>query len=116
MDGKWKIDESGNLVAQKITTQELEVGSQTKPSGITIYDKHGKVGCIQVENIETGTVIVAQGACGATPASSTSNESNTNLQIDETAMTTTTNPATTTETVIPETAIASSTTATTTSP
>lgn len=67
MDGKWKIDESGNLVAQKVTTQELEVGSQTKPSGITIYDKQGKVGCIQVENVETGAVIVSQGACGSVP-------------------------------------------------
>ncbi|OGZ98613.1 MAG: hypothetical protein A3D57_03515, partial [Candidatus Sungbacteria bacterium RIFCSPHIGHO2_02_FULL_46_12] len=65
-NGTWSIDEAGVLVAhevraQKIITQELEVGSSAKPSGITVYDTVTKQpSCLTVT---AGIVNAAAGAC-----------------------------------------------------
>ncbi|MBI4224984.1 MAG: hypothetical protein HY617_01505, partial [Candidatus Sungbacteria bacterium] len=69
--GTWSIDEEGKLIAVKIETGELTVGSPDKPTGITIYDKKGKPGCLSVEDVETGQMKVVPGVCGSAPLLST---------------------------------------------
>jgi Chaperone of endosialidase len=62
--GKWSIDENGQITAKKVVAEELEVGSPDKPAGITIYDKKGMPGCIELDDVNTGAVRVTPGKCG----------------------------------------------------
>jgi len=56
-NGSWSIDESGVLTVEKVKTQELEVGSRAKPTGITIYDEvTGEPYCLRITNGATRTV------------------------------------------------------------
>jgi len=64
--GRWSMDEEGKITAMKIATQELTVGSPEKPTGITIYDKQGKAGCLTIEDVAAGQMKVTPGACGST--------------------------------------------------
>ena len=59
--GAWSIDENGKLIVQEIETGKLKVGSQEKPTGITLYDTvTGAPYCIKVTN---GAMVSAAGAC-----------------------------------------------------
>ena len=64
IDGNWRINKNGELVVKKVTTEKLEVGSPSVPTGITVYDKQGRAGCLIIENVETGAMSLAAGACG----------------------------------------------------
>ena len=72
--GKWSIDEEGTLMAvrvitNEVITQKLTVGSPEAPTSITVYDKSGKAGCLSIEDVASGAIKVAEGACGNTPMS-----------------------------------------------
>lgn len=60
----------GLLVVEEVRAErgtfeeKLEVGSQEKPEGITVYDKLGKPACILVEDTESGIVKTTPGECG----------------------------------------------------
>ena len=65
--GKWRIDESGKLMAEEVQAkrgafeESLEVGTQAKPTGITIYDEaSGSPYCIRVSQ---GVVQSSPGKC-----------------------------------------------------
>ena len=77
--GKWSINADGNLVAETVLakkgafTESLEVGSQSTPSGVTIYDSvTGQPTCLQIAN---GIISVSPNACA--PTISTSQNTNT---------------------------------------
>ena len=66
-NGSWSIDENGNLVVKKVSTEELEVktkvrfGTPENPQGITIYDKiTGEPVCVESEN---KTLVLKEGEC-----------------------------------------------------
>lgn len=64
-NGTWSIDENGVLVAQKVKTKYLELGNDTEPTGITIYDKVTRLpSCISLEN---GALNVRAGKCDESP-------------------------------------------------
>jgi hypothetical protein len=69
MNGKWSIDEEGNLLVESIKAkrgtfeESLEVGTDAKPNGITIYDTvTGAPYCMQVAN---GVMASIAGKCGS---------------------------------------------------
>lgn len=80
MDGKWKIDENGHLVVKTVEAEEIkatkkfEVGSTQKPTAITVYDEHGKTGCLKIQSVDSGAMQLAAGACGAEAAQITVSE------------------------------------------
>jgi outer membrane biosynthesis protein TonB len=43
--------------------QANALGSASKPTGMTVYDKQGQVGCLEVDDVNTGTTSVRPGAC-----------------------------------------------------
>ncbi|PJE64280.1 MAG: hypothetical protein COU90_03625, partial [Candidatus Ryanbacteria bacterium CG10_big_fil_rev_8_21_14_0_10_43_42] len=61
-NGTWSIDENGNLKvrtinAERVRTDSLEVGSETKPFGTTLYDTEGGYPyCVYVSGGELKTV------------------------------------------------------------
>jgi len=67
----WKIDENGNIYAEeifakKVTTANLELGSDVNPSGFTIYDEATKQPyCIKMIN---GALTSFSGKCGSESA------------------------------------------------
>ena len=55
-------------IGSKITAvagffESLTVGSPTKPTGITVYDKNGQAGCLSVDDVNSGAMKVVSGAC-----------------------------------------------------
>ena len=55
------INENGTLSVNKVQTNELEVGSQTRPSGITLYDEEtGEAYCLKIKN---GEIVKETGKC-----------------------------------------------------
>jgi hypothetical protein len=67
MFGKWSLDENGKLVAEEIEAKRgtfkdsLNVGTQDKPTGITIYDTGTKKPyCLLMTN---GAIVSAPGQC-----------------------------------------------------
>jgi hypothetical protein len=95
--GKWSIDADGNLIAETILakkgafTESLEVGSQSTPSGVTIYDSiTGEPTCLQIAN---GIISVSPDACAPTlptnPSTNTSGGSSGGTTSTTTATTTT---------------------------
>jgi len=63
MNGLWRIDEGGNIVAQSVETQKLTVGGGAA-SGVTVYDRATSAPkCIYIEG---GVIKTSDGACGAT--------------------------------------------------
>jgi len=67
-NGTWSIDENGNLKvatieAEKIKTQQLEIGSAEKPFGTTLYDvENGQPYCAY---IKAGALQTVSGTCEA---------------------------------------------------
>jgi hypothetical protein len=60
--GNWSIDQEGNLAAKSIKTEEIEIGSPEKPTGITLYDtKTSEPYCLQMSGGEMSTT---PGKCG----------------------------------------------------
>jgi hypothetical protein len=56
-----QVSEDGSLSVVKLQTQQLEVGTQTRPSGITIYDEESKQPyCIKMK---AGAMISVAGKC-----------------------------------------------------
>ncbi|MDO8664272.1 MAG: hypothetical protein Q7K44_01850, partial [Candidatus Liptonbacteria bacterium] len=63
MNGLWRIDEGGNIIAQSVETQKLTVGGGAA-SGVTVYDRETTAPkCIYIEG---GVIKTSDGACGAT--------------------------------------------------
>jgi hypothetical protein len=59
MDGKWKIDETGKLIAREIEVEKLKV---TSPSGFTIFDEDTKQPvCVKSKNL---AITLVAGECG----------------------------------------------------
>lgn len=55
--------------AEEIKTNKLIVGSETQPTGITVYDKNGKPGCVSVDDVDSGQFKLAAGICNIQPLS-----------------------------------------------
>ncbi|MDP2669183.1 MAG: hypothetical protein Q8P07_05110, partial [bacterium] len=73
--GNWSIDENGKLTVKEIEvekatiTDELNVGTTDKPTGITIYDEvTGSPYCIKMSN---GAMVTAVGKCAQGSSSAT---------------------------------------------
>ena len=68
MFGTWSIDADGNLAVKSVTAEEvtagkLKVGSQPKPSGITLYDEStGDPYCLKINN---GAILSMAGECSS---------------------------------------------------
>jgi hypothetical protein len=62
---------SGIAYFKDVVVERLTIGSETKPSSITVFDKGGKEGCMTVDagvfNINSGVLKVNPGACDQTP-------------------------------------------------
>ncbi len=113
MFGKWSIDADGNIIVKKITTQELEVGSQATPSGIAIYDRATKEPvCVYSEN---GVLKSSVGACGAGNGAATTPQPAAVSQpiLDTSIVATTTIPTSTPDTSSSTTPVIDTTTPTT---
>ncbi|MBU4162416.1 tail fiber domain-containing protein, partial [Patescibacteria group bacterium] len=71
------IDENGALVIDSLKAGKLEVGTQAKPTGITLYDEAtGQPYCLKIKNGQTITeagecVVGADSVVSTTPASNT---------------------------------------------
>jgi hypothetical protein len=52
------ITKIASLVVESVT-----IGSAEKPTGVTVYDKNGQAGCLEVEDVTTGSVNVRAGSC-----------------------------------------------------
>ena len=55
---------SGVMKVAAIVTDSMQIGSETKPTEITVYDKSGKPGCMTVDDVTTGAFKIVPGACG----------------------------------------------------
>ena len=86
---------NGKLITKEIETEKLKV---TDPQGITISDKKGQVGCLSVEDVTTGAISVAVGACGSSPSVTNNSIEVSPAVAGETSATTTEVSATTTAT------------------
>ncbi|MFA6095295.1 MAG: hypothetical protein WC767_00400, partial [Candidatus Paceibacterota bacterium] len=101
---RWYIDGDGNLVVKSLRAKEaivedaFEVGSQAKPTGITIYDSvTGEPYCLRMM---AGVMASTAGKCGTLPATTTQ-QTTTTTQTTENAENTggtNNNSQTTTET------------------
>ncbi len=64
------------IVADKFTAnilyvrKGLQVGDETTPTAITVFDKLGKAGCLTVDDVLLGAVRISQGKCGEGVATS----------------------------------------------
>jgi hypothetical protein len=61
---------------QKITAvtgyfTHLTVGDTTTPTGVTVYDKQGKAGCLEIDDVTTGAMKVTAGVCNVPANNST---------------------------------------------
>jgi len=56
----------GYMTALVVNT--LTIGSAENPTGVTVYDQNGQVGCLKVNDVNTGNVNVTAGACVTTEA------------------------------------------------
>jgi hypothetical protein len=120
--GKWSIDEGGNLIVDTIHAkkgyfdEQIEVGTQAKPTGITIYDSvTGNPYCLQMAS---GVMASTPGKCTATAPT---NVSGTTSTTDTTSTTTPTTgngggTSTTTDTTTPPPDITTTTTTDTSPP
>jgi len=59
-----------------LVVDTLTIGSPSKPTGITVYDKNGQAGCLEVEDVNTGAVNIKPGSCDSQASSSTSTSTN----------------------------------------
>lgn len=48
-----------------LVVDALTVGSPSRPTGVTVYDKKGRAGCLEVNDVTTGGVSVLPGVCGS---------------------------------------------------
>ncbi|TSD02974.1 MAG: hypothetical protein Athens071416_365 [Parcubacteria group bacterium Athens0714_16] len=55
--------ENGIAYMKALVVDTLEIGSPTKPTGVTVYDKNGQAGCLEVQDVNNGTVSVKPGKC-----------------------------------------------------
>jgi uncharacterized protein YjiK len=110
-NNKWSIDENGKVTAEIVeaktvrATEALEVGTQSRPSGITIYDTvTGEPYCMQMAS---GAMVSVKGICGEVTVPTTEEEEETTDETTEEETTSTTTPETngtgTTSTSTPET-------------
>ena len=78
--------QDGMMFVQDMTVGSLTVGSETKPTEITVYDQHGKAGCLTVNDVDNGEVTVSSGKCGSDTSRVTapSDSENTNDSHDDT--------------------------------
>ena len=62
----------------------LEIGSPDEPTGITVYDSNGDVGCLRVNDVNTGEVNVTPGECGSTEPEEDNNGGGTVVNVGDT--------------------------------
>ncbi|HAS80667.1 TPA: hypothetical protein DCS02_01380 [Candidatus Nomurabacteria bacterium] len=62
--------ENGIAYMKNLVLDTLTVGNPSKPTGITIYDKNGQAGCLEVEDVNTGIVNLKLGTCDSQISSS----------------------------------------------
>jgi hypothetical protein len=98
---RWSIDAEGNLVVKSLRAKDaviedsFEVGSQAKPTGITIYDSvTGDAYCLRMVS---GVMASTLGKCGALPATTTQQTANTTENTETTQTTGNTETTNTTE-------------------
>lgn len=53
----------GLAYLKNVFVDNLTVGSKNHPTGITVYDKEGKAGCLTVDDVDSGKTKVTPGAC-----------------------------------------------------
>jgi hypothetical protein len=55
---------NGVVRIQALVVDTLTIGSPTKQTAITVYDKNGQIGCMTVEDVITGETRIIPGECG----------------------------------------------------
>lgn len=69
----FSLDSKGTIIAKHLTAEEAAIqnlksqhatfGPREKPEGITVYDQHGRAGCLVAQDVETGSVKLMPGEC-----------------------------------------------------